>query len=52
VSWLLLIWTALIVIWVNAERFAPAAKLWHLCKRAAAPVARAAQHEGKRPPPE
>jgi hypothetical protein len=52
VIWLLLIWMALIVIWVNAERFAPAAKLRHLWQQAPAPIARAAHHEAKQPPPE
>jgi hypothetical protein len=50
-TWLVLIWTALIVIWVNAERFAPAAKLRGLWRHAAAPSTRAAHPPGKEPPP-
>ena len=49
-TWLVLIWTALIVLWVNAERCAPAAKLRHLWQHAAAPIVRATKYEAKQPP--
>jgi hypothetical protein len=51
-TWLVLIWTALIVLWVNAERFAPAAKLRHLWQHAAAPIVRAAHRGAEQPPAE
>jgi hypothetical protein len=51
-TWLVLIWTALIVLWVNSERFAPAAKLRHLWQHAAAPIVRATKRGAKQPPAE
>jgi hypothetical protein len=51
-TWLVLIWTALIVLWVNAERFAPGAKLRHLWQHAAAPIVRAAHRQPEEPPAE
>jgi hypothetical protein len=50
VVWLILIWTALIVVWVNAERFAPGVKLRHLWGLAASPFARAVRHARGGPP--
>jgi hypothetical protein len=50
-TWLVLIWTASIVIWVNAERFAPAAKLRHFWRHAATPVTRGAHPTGEETPP-
>ena len=51
-TWLVLIWTALIVLWVNAERFAPAAKLRQLWQHAAAAIIRATHHDAKQSPSE
>jgi hypothetical protein len=51
VTWLVLIWTVLIVLWVTAERFAPAAKLRDLWRHAAAPITRGAHPPGEDTPP-